>query len=183
MGAGISVNRLTSRFGLSYHSFIRHGKRRKNEDSNLRLFGPGSRAWHTARGFRLCPLQPNPRAANPRRRTSQRRPTRPARRSRITRWRSGTRPSRTPRPRSTTRTGASIAWKGNWTANGNGWTRAPAREPGRRWTRCAANATKAAEWYGGLKHSSAESWEQVKTGFVKSYEVLKESFAKARKGF
>jgi hypothetical protein len=41
---------------------------------------------------------------------------------------------------------------------------------------------EAAEWYGGLKHSSAESWEQVKTGFVKSYEVLKESFAKARKG-
>jgi hypothetical protein len=40
-----------------------------------------------------------------------------------------------------------------------------------------------AEWYGGLKHSSAESWEQVKAGFVKSYEVLKESFAKARKEF
>ena len=40
---------------------------------------------------------------------------------------------------------------------------------------------EAAEWYGGLKHSSAESWEQVKAGFVKSYEVLKESFAKARK--
>src|SRR5216684_7875794 len=30
---------------------------------------------------------------------------------------------------------------------------------------------EAAEWYGGLKHSSAESWEQVKAGFVKSYEV------------
>jgi hypothetical protein len=40
-----------------------------------------------------------------------------------------------------------------------------------------------AEWYGGLKHSSAESWEQVKAGFVKSYEVLKESFRKARKEF
>jgi len=40
-----------------------------------------------------------------------------------------------------------------------------------------------AEWYGGLKHSSAESWEQVKAGFVKSYEVLRESFAKARKEF
>ncbi|TMG72663.1 MAG: hypothetical protein E6H75_15050 [Betaproteobacteria bacterium] len=39
----------------------------------------------------------------------------------------------------------------------------------------------AAEWYGGLKHSSAESWEQVKAGFVKSYEALKESFARARK--
>jgi ubiquinone biosynthesis protein UbiJ len=42
---------------------------------------------------------------------------------------------------------------------------------------------EAAEWYGGLKHSSAESWEQVKAGFVKSYEVLKASFAKARKEF
>src|SRR5712691_12846832 len=42
---------------------------------------------------------------------------------------------------------------------------------------------EAAEWYGGLKHSSAESWEQVKAGFVKSYEALKESFAKARKQF
>lgn len=40
-----------------------------------------------------------------------------------------------------------------------------------------------AEWYGGLKHSSAESWEQVKAGFVKSYEVLKESFSKAAKAF
>src|SRR6266581_7937322 len=40
---------------------------------------------------------------------------------------------------------------------------------------------EAAEWYGGLKHSSAESWEQVKAGFVKSYEALKDSFAKARK--
>ncbi len=40
---------------------------------------------------------------------------------------------------------------------------------------------EAAEWYGGLKHSSAESWEQVKAGFVKSYEALKESFARARK--
>lgn len=54
--------------------------------------------------------------------------------------------------------------------------------------RAALNALRrerndAAEWYGGLKHSSAESWEQVKAGFVKSYEVLKESFAKARKQF
>jgi predicted nucleic acid-binding Zn-ribbon protein len=42
---------------------------------------------------------------------------------------------------------------------------------------------EAAEWYGGLKHSSVESWEQVKAGFVKSYETLKESFARARKRF
>src|SRR5258708_10976523 len=42
---------------------------------------------------------------------------------------------------------------------------------------------EAAEWYGGLKHSSAGSWEQVKTGFVKNYEGLKGSLAQARKGF
>jgi hypothetical protein len=42
---------------------------------------------------------------------------------------------------------------------------------------------EAGEWYGGLKHSSAEAWEQVKAGFVKSYEDLKKSFAKARKEF
>jgi len=38
-----------------------------------------------------------------------------------------------------------------------------------------------AEWYGGLKHSSAEAWDEVKGGFVKSYEALKQSFAKAGK--
>jgi len=56
----------------------------------------------------------------------------------------------------------------------------------RKKSRAALNALRrerneVAEWYGGLKHSSAESWEQVKAGFVRSYEVLKESFAKARK--
>jgi len=40
-----------------------------------------------------------------------------------------------------------------------------------------------AEWYGGLKHGSAEAWDEVKSGFVKSYEALKDSFAKARKEF
>lgn len=38
-----------------------------------------------------------------------------------------------------------------------------------------------AEWYGGLKHSSAEAWDEVKGGFVKSYEALKQSFTKAGK--
>jgi outer membrane murein-binding lipoprotein Lpp len=38
-----------------------------------------------------------------------------------------------------------------------------------------------AEWYGGLKHGSAEAWDEVKSGFVKSYEGLKRSFAKAGK--
>jgi hypothetical protein len=42
---------------------------------------------------------------------------------------------------------------------------------------------EAAEWFGGLKHSSKESRDQVRDGFVKSYETLKESFAKARKEF
>ena len=58
----------------------------------------------------------------------------------------------------------------------------------RRRSRAALNALRRergelAEWYGGLKHSSAESWDQVKAGFVKSYEVLRQSFAKARKEF
>jgi hypothetical protein len=39
----------------------------------------------------------------------------------------------------------------------------------------------AGEWFGGLKHSSAETWDEVKGGFVKSYEVLKRSFTKAAK--
>lgn len=40
-----------------------------------------------------------------------------------------------------------------------------------------------AEWYGGLKHGSAEAWDEVKGGFVKSYETLKQSFTKAAKDF
>ncbi len=56
----------------------------------------------------------------------------------------------------------------------------------RRKARATLNALRrerneVAEWYGGLKHGSAESWERVKAGFVKSYQALKESFAKARK--
>ena len=38
-----------------------------------------------------------------------------------------------------------------------------------------------AEWYGGLKHGSAEAWDEVKSGFVKSYEGLKQSLSKAGK--
>ncbi len=68
----------------------------------------------------------------------------------------------------------------------NEWDRMD--QAARKKTRATLNALRrerneAAEWYGGLKHSSAESWEQVKAGFVKSYEVLKESFTKARKEF
>jgi len=56
----------------------------------------------------------------------------------------------------------------------------------RRKARATLNALRrerneVAEWYGGLKHGSAESWERVKAGFVKSYQALKESFARARK--
>jgi predicted nucleic acid-binding Zn-ribbon protein len=40
-----------------------------------------------------------------------------------------------------------------------------------------------AEWFGGLKHSSREAWEEVKGGFVKSYDALKESFSRAAKHF
>lgn len=38
-----------------------------------------------------------------------------------------------------------------------------------------------AEWYGGLKHGSAEAWDEVKAGFSKSYDALKGAFARARK--
>jgi hypothetical protein len=40
-----------------------------------------------------------------------------------------------------------------------------------------------AEWYGGMKHSSAEAWEDVKKGFVKSYETMKQSFEDAKKEY
>lgn len=43
--------------------------------------------------------------------------------------------------------------------------------------------TELADWYGQLKQSSAAAWQQVKQGFVNSYEMLRESVAKAQKGF
>ena len=36
-----------------------------------------------------------------------------------------------------------------------------------------------AQWYGGMKHSSAGAWESVKRGFIESYGVLSESFSEA----
>ena len=39
------------------------------------------------------------------------------------------------------------------------------------------------EWYGGVKHSSADAWDQVKDGFIKSYENLANSFEKAKQEF
>jgi hypothetical protein len=38
---------------------------------------------------------------------------------------------------------------------------------------------EAARWYARLKDSSAESWDEVKSGFIRSYESLKDSLAKA----
>lgn len=40
-----------------------------------------------------------------------------------------------------------------------------------------------AEWYGAVKHSSAEAWDEVKRGFSKSYRDLAESVSKARREF
>lgn len=67
-----------------------------------------------------------------------------------------------------------------------GWDRMD--QATRKKVRTAQNALRreraeVAEWYGGLKHSSAESWSEVKDGFVKSYEALKRSFARARNAF
>ena len=39
------------------------------------------------------------------------------------------------------------------------------------------------EWYGGMKHSSAEAWTDVKSGFVKGYEALANTFDKAENEF
>ena len=43
--------------------------------------------------------------------------------------------------------------------------------------------TEVAEWYGGLKHSSRNAWEDVKAGFLKSYHELCNAFDKAAKEF
>jgi len=36
-----------------------------------------------------------------------------------------------------------------------------------------------AEWYGGLKHSSSNAWDEIKQGFAKSYDALGKSLEKA----
>lgn len=38
---------------------------------------------------------------------------------------------------------------------------------------------KLAEWYGGMVHSSAEAWDEVKKGFADSYDRLKQAVSKA----
>jgi hypothetical protein len=42
---------------------------------------------------------------------------------------------------------------------------------------------EAAEWYGALKHGSSNAWEDVKKGFLKSYQELRDTFDKARREF
>ena len=42
-----------------------------------------------------------------------------------------------------------------------------------------AQRNEAAEWYGGMKHSSTGAWESVKQGFIDSYGVLNDAFSKA----
>ena len=40
-----------------------------------------------------------------------------------------------------------------------------------------------AEWYGGLKHSSRNAWEDVRKGFLKSYQELRDAFDRAHSQF
>jgi hypothetical protein len=42
---------------------------------------------------------------------------------------------------------------------------------------------KLAEWYGGMKHSSAGAWKHVKKGFLKSWEALLDAYEQAKKEF
>ena len=40
-----------------------------------------------------------------------------------------------------------------------------------------------AEWYGGMRHGSADAWDEVKNGFVTSYHDLADAMRKARRQF
>ncbi|MBU4264063.1 MAG: hypothetical protein KKC76_19600 [Proteobacteria bacterium] len=40
-----------------------------------------------------------------------------------------------------------------------------------------------AEWYGGMKHSSAAAWDEMKKGFIESYHLLQKAFDKAAEKF
>lgn len=46
-----------------------------------------------------------------------------------------------------------------------------------------AKRNEVAEWYGGLRHSSADAWDKVKMGFSDSYNRLEMAFESARKEF
>ncbi|MDR9501995.1 MAG: hypothetical protein RI601_09400 [Desulfurivibrionaceae bacterium] len=43
--------------------------------------------------------------------------------------------------------------------------------------------TKAAEWYGAMKNSSAEAWDHMKKGFADAYTALLDSWQKSEKEF
>lgn len=43
--------------------------------------------------------------------------------------------------------------------------------------------SEVAEWYGGLKHGASNAWEDVKKGFLKSYQELGDAFDKAYREF
>lgn len=43
--------------------------------------------------------------------------------------------------------------------------------------------TETAEWYGGMKQSSAAAWKNVKKGFSRSYEDLKNAFREAEREY
>lgn len=43
--------------------------------------------------------------------------------------------------------------------------------------------TELAEWYGGLKHGAVATWEEVKGGFLKSYQALRDGVSKAEREF
>lgn len=40
-----------------------------------------------------------------------------------------------------------------------------------------------AEWYGGMRHGSAEAWAEVKAGFIESYRDMAEAIRKAQAEF
>lgn len=42
---------------------------------------------------------------------------------------------------------------------------------------------KVAEWYGGMKHSSSEAWDNVKEGFIRSYDKLQSAYEDASGSF
>ena len=50
-------------------------------------------------------------------------------------------------------------------------------------TELSRQRNEVAEWYGGLKHGASNAWEDVKKGFLKSYQELRDTFDKVRSEF
>ncbi len=61
--------------------------------------------------------------------------------------------------------------------------RAARRKAGSTLASLRKQRNELAEWYGGLKYSSAEAWGHVKNGFLKSYKALSTAFGKAQSEF